>query len=340
MAEWAAAFNAHPDLASRVKLSCADGIGTTIVTPSQAATLRRLLSRLNLTREVLVDLAQPGVGERPPGQAIRLLVNETIVELPADSARPPRPYEPAPVAFFIAAGLVITDLLGLPLHPLGAVPGLVLSLAAIWWADHLLRHRGAVARGPIIVAAGVIAIIHTIAATLSLVHPTKVGGVENYPILAGLDLLGLLGGMYWRTLSRTARSSLVGSAALVVVSCFVAHGPPNDVVQLLVFTTSSIPLLVVGLRLDRELDTRARLYAQQVMADDQDVDTKAFEQGRRIVLDLVSAAVTEARARVNAAASTLLPEDAKILRHRLEEVDRRLDSLMLSTGLSSSTTTS
>jgi hypothetical protein len=77
-----------------------------------------------------------------------------------------------------------------------------------------------------------------------------------------------------------------------------------------------------------------------VLADEDDLSGSAFRQGRQMVVELVGRAVSEARQRVAALASTLSPQAAEVLRHRLEEVERRLDSLTPVTGSSSSTTTS
>jgi hypothetical protein len=339
LAEWASEFNTHPDLASRVEVACAEGSGTTVLTEEQGLMLRQLLSDLGLRGPVLVELIEPNLNG-PPGHVVRLRVNATPVEIPADPASPPRPYDPAPAVFLIAAGLMIADLVGYPLRPLGSFAGLSLALGAAWWADRQLRRRGASARGPIVVVTGVVAVSYTVAATLSLVHSSKVAGIINYPVVAGLDLLGLLSGMYWRTLSQAARAVLVGSAALVLASCWLAHPPPNDAAQLLISAVWPVPLLLATLRLDRELDAGARRYADKVLADDRALSSEAFARGQTIVAELVRRAVTEARLGVRALGSTLSPEVAETIRRRLGEVDRRLDSLKPSTGLSSSTTTS
>lgn len=322
-AEWSADFNSHPDLSSRIEVCSAKGIGTTVLTEAQGTALRRLLCGVNLRGRVPVELDEPGV-VGPPGQSLRLRVGGMLVEVPADPASPPRRYDPAPVAFLIVAGLMLADFLGYPLRPVAVVVGVSLAVGAAWWSHRRLRGRGLAARRGIVLVAGTVAVVYTIAATLSLVRLVSVGGTENYPVVAALDLLGLLGGMYWHNLNKALRSVLVTAAALVVASSWLAHATPHRPVDLLVTAAWSIPLLLSGLRLARELETGAAVYAHRRLIDDLDACNEAFLGGQRIVAELVARAVVEARQRVSTLGSTLSTEVAETLRRRLEEVDRRL----------------
>lgn len=54
-----------------------------------------------------------------------------------------------------------------------------------------------------------VAITYTVLATLGIRRPGNVVGVEPYAVGAGLNLLALLGGIYWRDLGIAARSLLV-----------------------------------------------------------------------------------------------------------------------------------
>ena len=340
LCEWAADYNRHPDLSSHVRLTPAEGIGTTLLTAYQEEELRRRLSELALRGRVSVDLVDARVAQRPPGGSIRLLVGEAVVEVPEDPARPPRPRDPGPVALLIAAMLMGADLVGMPLRFLGVVPALVLVLAGAYWAHAEIRRRGTAARPKVMVLASAVAVIYTVLATLSLLRPVNAGGLENYPVVVGLDLLALLGAMYWRDLGAGLRLVVLGAAASLIAVSWALHPLARHAEHLLLTAVWAIPLLVPGMRLAKEVDARAAAHARRVAAEAAEAQAAAFNHGREIVLDLVREAVGEARGSVGAVEATLAPQVAGIARQRLEEVERRLAALNESGASSSSTTIS
>jgi hypothetical protein len=91
---------------------------------------------------------------------------------------------------------------------------------------------------------------------------------------------------------------------------------------------------VGGIYLARELEVESKRYASRRRSEDLEANRTAFQQGRRVVADLVAQAVGEARQRVTAMGPTLSQKEAELIQDRLQEVDRRLATLMSSGALS------
>lgn len=338
LSEWSAEHNCHPDLSSRVELHTAEGIGTTLLTGRQEAELRRQLSGLVLRGSWSIELADPTVSQRPPGGALVLRLGPHALALPADTKRPPRPFDPSPTAFVLAAFLMVGDMLGFPLRPSAVVPVIVLSLAAAFWAHGRLRRLGTAARPMILAAAMVIALVYATSATTSLVQPVNRGGLEQYPLAASLGLLALLGGMYWDKMALPLRWVPAGGAALVVVLGWVLHPVGHQPEHLLIPIGWTLPVLVCASRLARELTLASGRYSQALIEEDEKEEAAAFRSGRDTVTDLVRQARNEAHGRLAVVAATLPPRLLDNVRRRLEEVDRRLETMVTPGGSSSSTT--
>lgn len=340
LAEWAADHNRHPDLTSRVELHLREGIGTVLLTNDQEPALRHRLSGLALRGILAVDLEDPTTADRPPGGPLRLTVGPHLVEVPADPDRPPRPVDPGPAVFVLGSVLMLGDVVGFPLAFLPVAAPICLGFAGAWWAHLRLRRMGKAAWPAIMGAAVLIAVMYTSCATLALERPLNVAGLENYPVVPGLDLLAVLGAMYWAGLRPAMRWFAVGAAALLLVSTWLLHPIGHHPERVLLQAIGPLAVLVGALPLARELGSASDRYQRKLMDDDGDAEHIAFRRGQDTVIDLVHRARDEAYGRLGVVGATLAPPLAENVRHRLEEVDRRLARLEHRGGSSWSTTTS
>ncbi len=153
------------------------------------------------------------------------------------------------------------------------------------------------------------------------------GGLENYPVALGLDLLALLGPMYWRSVGPTARAAVLATAAAVVATGWALHPASNHPAHLALTCLWALPIAVAGVRLARELDSHAESYANRRMAESDRAVQRAFCRGQQLVLGLVRQAADETRSRLAVMDATLSPKIAGVVRDRLEEVERRLAAL-------------
>jgi hypothetical protein len=320
LSEWAAEHNRHPDLSSRVEVRIAEGMGTTLLTDEQVTLVQRLLTALDLRGAVTVVLEDPETAQRPPGGPVRLRVGDHRLVLPADPNRPPRPYDPAPAAFVITAFVVVGDLLSLHLAPWAAALGFALALGGAVWAQAELRRAVAATRARIVAVAACVAPVYTASATWSL--PRRVP--HAYPIVAGLDLLALLGGMYWDRLGPAARCWLASGVVLTITTGWSLHHLPRQAGYFALQVTWALPVLIGALKLARELEAGAARYARQLAERDAASEAAAFVEGKEVVLHLVRRARDEAFAHLAQVEWSLPPPLADSARRRLEDVDRRL----------------
>jgi hypothetical protein len=340
LAEWAADHNAHPDLSSRVEFHPAEGIGTTLLTGRQESALRDLLTQLTLRGTTPVSLTDPTVSSRPPGGPLRLQIGSYRLEVPADPDRPPRPYDPAPAAFAIVTSLMLADMVTLLIAPGAVAIGASLAIAAACWAHIRLRRVGEAARPSIMAVAVGVAVTYTALASLNLERLVNPGGLVNFPVVAALDLLALLGGFYWEYLKSATRLLTVAGAAAVFAEGWFLHRQRHDPLDLILQGVSVLPLLLTTLRLAREINASSGRYTRRLLARQTETNHAAFDEGQTTVIDLVRRAAHEAEARLVAVQGNLAPKLADYSRGKLEEVDRRLQKLTATDGSSSSTTIS
>lgn len=340
LGEWSRAHNRHPDLSSRVELNLPEGFGTTLLTSDQATVLHQMLSGLELRGLVAIEPHHPAIEHRPPGGSIALGVGGLLVAVPADVKRLPRAHDPGPAVFLIGSFLMLADAVGVPLPPWGVLPQLVLALTCSWWADRALRRRGIAARPRVMAGAVVVAVSHTVVATLTMRSPLNAGGMPNYIVPASMDILGLLGGVYWQSLERGARWILPTGVVLVPTLAWLLHPVAGDALYLVLQTGWLLPFLLSGLKLAPVLERGAARYAQSLASTDAAAETVAFLKGQATVIELVRQAWGEAEEQLSRVVDILPVEILDNVRRRLEEVDRRLEQLTVAGSLLSTTTSS
>jgi len=340
LAEWAAGHNAHPDLASRVIVAPVEGIGTTLLTHTQVEALWNGLTGLDLRGRVAVDLAERAAADRPPGGRLRLRIGLATIDVPADPDCPPDPVDPGPAIFVLACALMLGDIVGFPLDGPPVLAVATMTLLAAWWAHTRLRRLGRAAWPVIMLSAVAVAVTYTACATLALKEALNPAGLENYPVVAGLDLLAIVAPMYWDGLGRPLRAMAVAGSVSVMAVAWLLHPVGDDAGRLLLQATWSLNVLLSARRLTRELNAASTSYAERLRDEGRDAEQFAFRMGQAAVVALVRRAREEASERLRVVGDTLMADLAEDARRRLEEVDLRLASVTGPGGSSSSTTTS
>lgn len=333
LSEWSAEYNRHPDLSSRVELPLSEGSGTCLLSGEQAAALRHLLTRLNLVGRHRVELADLDAHFRPPGKSLRLRIGAHEVEVPADADQPPRPCDPAPLAFFLVAAQIVRDMspTAIYLPPVIALGGVASCLAASVWSHVRLRDRGLAARGEILWVALALAAGLAVAADLTMRHPFTPAGDARYTFAEGLLAVLLLLGMYEGDMQKAGRwVAALGVGAIVALGWLFhpAHETNPYTVAFELLQPWLIVVYLCGRKASAELRTAEAAYAAALHAGDAAAIAAAFRSGQESVVDLVRKARDDAVLQLAQIQATL---DRRLLQsasQRLKEVDERLAALV------------
>jgi type VII secretion integral membrane protein EccD len=312
-----------PDLVADVELPCVEGAGTLLLSPAQADALERVLDGLSLCGVETVAVPDPA----PAGREQVLLVGGRRVVLPADPRVAAPSLDLGPVALLLGAASFLTQ--SLPRGD-GVPPPVTLALAAAavavaWWAHRLLQRRGPAAHAAVLAAALALGAADAVLATLTMRNPT-IDHLARFPFLLFLIWFGPLLILYSRDLSDRARWLLVGAAgATVATGMALLHAVPVGHVLVALVWPASTNLAGLGLRdmLARdEADAAAALERRHQAAVD-----VAYRQGRRLVIDLVAQAATDAWNAYFEVRRGLPETVAPEFERRLADVEARLAGL-------------
>jgi hypothetical protein len=330
---WESAHNRHPDLSSRVEVHLGEGIGTTILTGRQVAWLHAGLDHQRLRGQVHVALAGGPAVDRMPGAALDLDIDGQRLRIPPDRAAAIRPVDAGPVVYaLIAAQLLATIAPGRGQVPLGWV-GLGIGVCALsaWYSHRQLLRRGLGGRPAILRAAVVAALAITLLTCPFVTDPVNADGDTAY-IGLGVMLLAFLGGLYSDGLQRPL-VVLVGTAAAVIATLNLVLTPgPLNVRSLLTALALSLVVYPPCRHISRSLARATELHLEATTEEDEQARQEAFQRGQQSVLDLVRLARDDARAQLATVAAELEPTLCALVATRLEEVDRRLSSLVPAGG--------
>jgi hypothetical protein len=325
VARWQRLRNSmSPDLAADVELRCVEGAGTLLLSPAQADELHRLLDRLPLRGVETVATPAPAAA----GCAQVLLVSGRRVMLPADPTPSPPPLDLGPIALLLGAISLLAQ--SLPNGDAVPVP-VTLSLACVgcalaWWAHHHADRRGRAGHSAILLAAFPLAAADAVLATLTMRNPW-IDHLARFPFLLFLVWFGPLFILYWRDLSDRLRWLVVGGVGALVAAGFALLPAPVPVAHALVAMVwpASAILACLGLRemLERDEGDLAGMLERRHQAA---VD-RAYRRGRRLVVDLVASAVTDAWNGYLEVRAGLPPAVGAEFELRLTDVDGRLAAL-------------
>lgn len=323
--EWERLHNTHPDLSGLVRIEVEEGHGTTLLSVTQVAQLRQALESLPLRGRILVrrqDADDPHI----PGQELRLEVGGHSVVLPADRRASPSPLDPAAVAYYYVAVLVVAWLL--PVNGAVAAPAVGLG-TVVCVAAGFLSHRRTVAQGRrarVGVYVGAIAVSALLVA-LSTQSGTalKPDGEPAIAFAASLVLLSFLGGYYWTSLGRRRWMVPVSLASATILGLLVYPFPSvlnaRPVAAALLYNV--FPFFPLR-HLSQALDRAAASHARTVQAVDADAERASFLEGRDSVVGLVRQAREDALDQLARLGTELDGGLAQLAARRLQEVEERL----------------
>ena len=325
---WESAHNRHPDLSTQVQLFVGEGMGTILLTGRQVRWLHHLLDDCHLRGTVSVAVAEGADATRSLGAPLSLGVGVRQVRVPADRTALVRPVDIAPVTYGLAGAEILPMLSptrgGLRLSV--ACSGIALCAVAAWWSHRQLMMRGGRARPAVLCGAIVMAVVLTVLICPSLTHPLDPDGATSYSGL-GIFLLAIVGGFYWHGLGLRLTTLLIAVVVVCIVLIPIISNGPFDLRALL----CSLALSVAPFPMCREVSenlARATERDHAAAADEHERATEqAFSEGRESVLSLVRMARDDAKAQLADVAPRLEPDLAALVGSRLEEVDRRLESL-------------
>jgi hypothetical protein len=313
-----------PDLMKDVELRWPEGSGTLLLSPAQARGLDRLLDGLSLRGVVSVDVPRPA----PTGREQVLLVGGRRVVLTAD----PRPAGPsldlAPVALVLAACSILTHSPArseaVPLQV--TVPlALAASMLALW-AHELVARRGVAAHSAVLAASLALGAADAVLSTLTMQNRFT-DNMARFPFLLFLTWFGPLFVVYARDLSRRARWLAVGGAAAVVAVGFALMKDTPPATHLVAAAVWPASTFLVSLRLRDMLELDQRDLAGDVERRHHAAVERAFQLGRHLVADLVTAAAEDAWAAYQRVRAGLPDDVAREFERRLGDVDHRLCAL-------------
>jgi hypothetical protein len=325
LARWQRLRNSmSPDLAADVELRCAEGAGTLLLSPTQARDLDRILDGLALSGVESVDVPTPA----PTGREQVLLVSGRRVALPPD----PRPAAPSldlgPLALLLAACASLTHS---PPHSEAVPLQVTVPLAAAacmlaLWAHELVDRRGAAAHSAVLAAALALGGADSVLSTLTM-HNRYTDHLARFPFLLFLTWFVPLLVVYARDLSPRARWLAAGGAAAVVAAGFALMPEAVPVTHLAAAAVWPACVFLVSLGLRDVLEEDTSDLATALGRRHQAAVDRAYRLGRRLVVDLVTAATGDARAAYREVGSGLPAEVAREFERRLAEVDHRLCAL-------------
>jgi len=330
---WESAYNRHPDLSARVEIHLGEGTGTTILTGRQVAWLHAALDRCDLRGPVPVTLPGESQVGRPPGAALDLEIGGRRLRVPADRAAAVRPVDAGPVGYaLIAAQLVAVVLPGRGRVPIaGAGAGIAACVLAAWWSHRQLLERGPLARPAILRATVATALAVTIITSALMTEPINADGDTSY-ISLGLMLLAFIGGLYADGLQRRLAVMVGAAAVLIAVLILVLTPGPTDTRSFLCTLAYSLCVYPMCRHVGRSLARATERHLDETVTEDEQARQAAFLDGQESVVDLVRLARDDARRQLAAVAPRLEPALNELVSARLEEVDRRLLSLVPAAG--------
>jgi hypothetical protein len=336
LARWQRQRNtSHHALDADVAFVMDPGAGTVLLSASQTFWLGDALDAKPLRGRIHDELIDPYEAAQPT-TCRRLRVAGRDLSVPADRAKALTPIDVGPSGFVIGAMWMLDTLSAANSKSSPAVVGPVaaggLGLAA--WSHWQVDRHGAAAH-PRIVAAGVAtALAQAVAGTATMTRTRASNGMQRYPFLSGIDMLGLLVSLYADDLTPSQLVAVgVGLAAVIGIGIALMPEPivwSHLIGELLWSAAAAVSLSGLGSGLNEDAE---QLGLQLAEVESTSID-RAFAEGRSSVVAMVAEAGSAARRAFEAARGSIVPGVADEIDRRLDEMNRRLNELGGSSGRS------
>ncbi|MCL4413549.1 MAG: hypothetical protein M1522_02180 [Actinobacteria bacterium] len=316
--------NSSSDLRRDVVIHLARDATTKVVTASQQLFIHDALSRMELCGEVSIDLVHEDPST-PPGSALSIGVNGTVVEVPADASVPLPPFDPGPVLSLLGAAWVLG-----PAAPSGGSVALGACLP-VSLACGLLGAYGFLRRlGAKDLLWPAIAILEAASFLLGWSGPRETfspQGIQRFPANSALVSPALLAGIAYDSLSAKERI-LLGIAFVSAIATGVALGSrPVRFSHLVVDLAWPYAAFSSARGIGRALARHAQAleaYQESVL----DAATKeAFEEGRSVLLELLRRSVFDAWRSLEGSRDKVADDIAYEVERRLGNIEKQLEAL-------------
>jgi hypothetical protein len=325
---WQQRHNDHPDLDGYVDAAVAEGDGTTLLTGHQARALADLLEARALRGRMNIKVLRgTSIGTRP-GRAFSLLVNDEVVEVPADPDATVDRFNPAPPAFFFGAWAALMPARATD----GALPmSQALACSAAFVAAGLAslgRSQETSARSSQFTATLLAGFQGAICLRGCSVRRDQFGR-HLFQGTYGIAPAGILLAANRQYLSARERRAGIGSLMVVACLAYVLADRPRSLIDLAVALGHPAAAMIGMDVVARAAARETKRLASELREQDEQVEAVAFAAGRGQVLALAQAALEEA----NCAFEAKKDLDADVR----ESLSARLASIReLATALASS----
>jgi hypothetical protein len=329
LAQWQRRHNAaHSALEADVAFSLPPGDGTILLSGSQSSWLESALDALDLRGRVPVEVVDSDEA-RQPDTPRHLRVGGMVVSVPRDRIKGLTPIDVGPMGFVVGAMWCLdTTLAGSSgSSPWAVMPVVAGGFGLAAWSNQQVERHGSAAHRRIIVAAFGMAVVHAVGATATMTRTRARNGVQRYPFLSGVEMLGLMLPLYFNEFSTTEQVMIVaGLLGVVGLGLFLMPEPTiwaHLICELLWSGAATLSITGLGDGLSEDVE---RLNRQLSEVEDAAI-VRAFADGRTFVVSLVAEARDGVRRAFEDTRWRMTPSVSAEIERRLEEMRSRLDGL-------------
>jgi hypothetical protein len=329
LAQWQRRHNAaHTALEADVALSLQPGDGTILLSGSQSSWLESALDALGLRGPVSVEVVDAEEA-RQPDTPRHLRVGGTAVAVPRDRVKGLTPIDVGPMGFVVGAMWCLDTMSpgSSGSSPWAVMPVVAGGFGLAAWSNRQVEQYGSAAHRRIIASGFALAVVHAVGATKTMTRTRARNGVQRYPFLSGVEMLGLMLPLYFEEFSTTEQVVIVAGVLGLVGLGLVLMPEPilwTHLVSELLWSgaaTLSISGLGDGLSEDAE-----QLNRQLSEVEDAAI-ARAFADGRAFVVSLVAEARDGVRRAFDETRARISPTVSAEIELRLDEMRSRLDRL-------------
>jgi hypothetical protein len=195
------------------------------------------------------------------------------------------------------------------------------------WSNRQVEQYGSSAHRRIVAAAFGMAVVHAVGATATMTRTRARNGVQRYPFLSGIEMLGLMLPLYFNEFSTTEQVAIVaGLVGVVALGLFLMPEPTiwsHLVCELLWSGAATLSITGLGDGLSEDVE---QLNRQLSEAEDAAI-VRAFADGRSFVVSLVAEARDGVLRAFEETRTRMAPSVSAEIERRLEEMRSRLDGL-------------
>jgi hypothetical protein len=329
LAKWRRRHNdLHHDLVADISFKLEEGDGTILLSRDQAAWLEFALDGLDLKGTVAVRAVDRDE-VRQPNRPRRLVVDDIVLDVPADPRPGLIPFDVGPLGFLASSMWFADTLVPGECEPRAWAVGPIAAAGPILalWAHREVARRGDRAQARVLFVALGHSLLHAVASTGTMRNFRNPEGIQRFPFLGGINMIAMMLPLYWFDLDATQRMVAIAAIAAILSIGIMLFPEPVDwshfIAELLWPAAASFSMSAIRTQL--AVDATTLKDALEDAAED--TLANAFADGRSYVLGLASETRYAAH-RDFAAVRDQLDERISVeVERRLHEVDKQLEEL-------------